>query len=164
MTARGNVIIADGSRTSVPFPAGPLTLLPLVLLYPKWIYPRSIYEGTALARDDRDPREALPLTPAIFHIMMVLVDGPRHGYGIMQEVAALSDGQVPLGPGTLYRSLQRMCVDGLIEEVVEETAAGEDDARRRYYRLTRFGRAVVRAEYRRLEALVAAARTRGLGP
>jgi DNA-binding PadR family transcriptional regulator len=95
--------------------------------------------------------------------MLVLADEPRHGYGIMQEVATLSDGQVSLGPGTLYRSLQRMCVDGLIEEVLEETSDAEVDARRRDYRLTRFGRAVVRAEYRRLEALVAAARKRGLG-
>jgi DNA-binding PadR family transcriptional regulator len=110
---------------------------------------------------EKDPRDALPLTPAIFHIMLVLAGGARHGYGIMQDAAELSEGQLSLGPGTLYRSLQRMCVDGLIEEVPEEPAASEDE-RRRNYRLTPHGGAVVRAEYRRLQALVKAARKRGL--
>jgi DNA-binding PadR family transcriptional regulator len=94
--------------------------------------------------------------------MLVLADGPRHGYGIMQEVAALTEGQMPLGPGTLYRSLQRMCVDDLIEEVAEETGGAEGDERRRYYRLTRFGHVVLGAEYRRLLTLVTLARKRGL--
>jgi DNA-binding PadR family transcriptional regulator len=104
----------------------------------------------------------LPLTPAVFHIMLVMVEGPRHGYGIMQEVEKLSEGRVQLGPGTLYRSLQRMLLDGLIEEVHDQAADGSDDERRRYYRLTTFGQAVVRAEYRRVQSLVDAARQRGL--
>lgn len=107
----------------------------------------------------KDPEELVPLTPAVFHIMLALADGARHGYAVMQDVGKLTAGQMSLGPGTLYRSIQRMLVDSLIEEC-EHLASG--DERRRYYRLTRFGRMVAKAEARRLAVLVTAAQSRNL--
>jgi DNA-binding PadR family transcriptional regulator len=110
-----------------------------------------------------DPRSLLPLTPAVFHIMLALAEHECHGYGIMLEVDRLTQGQLRLGPGTLYRSIQRMVVDGLIVERKEsEAAAEEEDERRRYYSLTDLGLAVAKAEADRLTALVKAARQRGL--
>jgi DNA-binding PadR family transcriptional regulator len=109
-----------------------------------------------------DPRALLPLTPAAFHIMLALAAGECHGYGIMQEVERITGGQVHVGPGTLYRSIQRMLLDHLIEEAGEARESDDDDERRRYYRLTPFGRDVARAEARRLASLVTAARTRKL--
>jgi DNA-binding PadR family transcriptional regulator len=109
-----------------------------------------------------DPQTLLPLTPAVFHIMLALVGGERHGYGIMLEVGRLTSGRLNLGPGTLYRSIQRMLLDALIEETKEVHESEEDDERRRYYRLTRFGLAVASEESRRLESLVNAARERRL--
>lgn len=110
----------------------------------------------------RDPRELLPLTPAVFHILLALVDSERHGYGIMQEVEALTDGAIRLGPGTLYGSIKRMLADRLIEESDERPDAALDDERRRYYRLTDFGQRVARAEAQRLEQVVRVARNRRL--
>jgi DNA-binding PadR family transcriptional regulator len=116
----------------------------------------------------RDPRELVPLLPAVFHIMLALAEGGLHGYGIMLEVERLTGGQIRLGPGTLYRSIQRMLVDGLIEEAPASRAArssssaAADDERRRYYRLTKLGHAAARAEAERLAALVAVAEERGL--
>jgi DNA-binding PadR family transcriptional regulator len=110
----------------------------------------------------RDPARFLPLTPAVYHILLALADGERHGYGIMQEVAQLTAGRVRLGPGTLYGSIKRMLADGLIQE---SDGPGEaEEERRRYYRLTGLGEAVVRAESERLAALVAAARAKRLLP
>src|SRR5262249_21695215 len=103
-----------------------------------------------------------PVTPAVFQILLALADGESHGYGIMQEVDRLTRGEKPLGPGTLYRSIQRMRVDGLIQELAIALHAESDDDRRRYYRLTAQGLAVARAEARRLADLVEAARSRGL--
>jgi DNA-binding PadR family transcriptional regulator len=111
-----------------------------------------------------EPRDLLPLTPAVFHIMLALADGERHGYGIMQEVDKLTNAQLHLGPGTLYRSIQRMLVDGLIEERTDAPDADDDDERRRYYRLTNFGLQVACAEAIRLETLVNAARERRMLP
>jgi DNA-binding PadR family transcriptional regulator len=111
-----------------------------------------------------EPEALLPLTPAVFHILLVVADGRTHGYAIMREVEAMTRGQVRLGPGTLYRSLQRMVVDGLIEELEMGVAAEAEAERRRYYQLTPFGRNVARAEARRLAALVDAARARKLLP
>ncbi|MGQ0643319.1 MAG: PadR family transcriptional regulator [Gemmatimonadaceae bacterium] len=106
---------------------------------------------------------ALPLTPAVFHIMLALADGDSHGYGIMQEVDAMTTGKMRLGPGTLYRSMQRMEVDGYIEELpLKLDSAHDDERRRRYYRLTPLGSAVARAEAARLAALVDAAIRRKL--
>jgi DNA-binding PadR family transcriptional regulator len=110
----------------------------------------------------REPDDLLPLTPAVFHILLALAGGDAHGYGVMQQVSALTNGQTSLGPGTLYRSIQKMRIDGLIEEVGGPEA--EADERRRVYRLTRFGWQVARAEARRLGNLVAAARDRKLLP
>jgi DNA-binding PadR family transcriptional regulator len=108
--------------------------------------------------EKRDPRSLLPLTPAVLHILLALVDGERHGYGIMQEVAARTGGTIRMGPGTLYGSIKRMMADGLIEESGERPDPAMDDERRRYYRLTGFGRRVVRAEVERLEQVVRLAR------
>jgi DNA-binding PadR family transcriptional regulator len=105
---------------------------------------------------------ALPLTPAVFHIMLALADGDAHGYGIMQEVDAMTAGQIRLGPGTLSRSIQRMAVDGYIEELPLRLDSERDDERRRYYRLTPLGLTIARAEAARLAALVEAAAQRKL--
>jgi DNA-binding PadR family transcriptional regulator len=109
-----------------------------------------------------DPSTLLPLTPAVFHILLALAGGECHGYGIMQEVDRVTGGQLSLGPGTLYRSIQRMLLEGLIEELKDAHDSESDDDRRRNYRLTAFGREVARAESRRLETLVEAARERKL--
>ncbi len=101
-------------------------------------------------------------TAAAFHILLALADGERHGYGIMQEVAALTDGALRLGPGTLYGTIARLLEAGLIAEVAERPDPALDDERRRYYRLTPAGRRVAATEVRRLERLVAAAGARQL--
>jgi DNA-binding PadR family transcriptional regulator len=120
--------------------------------------------GTNSSGEERDPSEMLPLTPAVFHILLALAGGECHGYGVMQEVERLTSGQLHLGPGTLYRSIQRMLIDGLIEEAKESLNSETDDERRRYYRLTPLGHAVACAESRRLEILVETARRRTLLP
>ncbi len=106
----------------------------------------------------------LPLTEATFYILTALADCDRHGYGVLQDVAARTGGKIRLGAGTLYRSLQRMLEQGLIIETRERPAPDDDDERRRYYRITPLGRAVARAESTRLAGLVALARARGLAP
>jgi len=111
----------------------------------------------------REPAEApQPVTPAIFHILLALADGESHGYGIMRDVERITNGGTRLGPGTLYRSIQRMLIDGLIEELAIALDDESDDDRRRYYRLTDKGVAVARAEGERLADLVEVARQRGL--
>jgi DNA-binding PadR family transcriptional regulator len=107
-------------------------------------------------------RMARPLTPAMFHILLVLAGGERHGYAIMREVEAFTGGARRLGPGSLYGSIKRMLSDGLIEECGGPPPPAADDERRRYYRLTDLGRRAAGAEARRLEALVVAARGRRL--
>lgn len=102
------------------------------------------------------------LTPAVFHILLALADGPSHGYGIMQDVERFTAGQTRLGPGTLYRSIQRMLIDGLIEELAVALQSESDDDRRRYYRLSEKGLEVARSEAERLANLVEAARGRKL--
>lgn len=115
---------------------------------------------------DRDPdvHDLLPLPPATFHILLAVADDDRHGYAIIQEVAARTSGGVTLGAGTLYRSVQRMLEQGLITETRERPAPELDDERRRYYRITPFGRAVARAEAERLSQLVKLARASGFAP
>ena len=98
--------------------------------------------------------EFLPLTPAVFHILLALADQERHGYGIMQEVTAMTQDRVRMGPGTLYGSIKRMRKASLIEESDERPDPEIDDERRRYYRLTDFGRRVLAAEARRLSGLM----------
>lgn len=112
----------------------------------------------------RDPDSFIPLTPGVFNILLALSAGERHGYAIMQEVAANTDGKMRLGPGTLYGSIQRMLADGLIEESERRPDPALDDERRRYYALTDLGRQVARAEAERLATLVAVARARRLLP
>jgi DNA-binding PadR family transcriptional regulator len=110
----------------------------------------------------RDPSELLPLSPAAFHVLLALADGERHGYGIIKDVESRTEGRVRMGPGTLYGAVKRMLDEGLIEESDERPDAALDDERRRYYRLTVFGRRVAAAEAERLSGLVAAARAKNL--
>ena len=111
-----------------------------------------------------DAESLLPLPPASFHILVALADEDRHGYGIIKDVAARSGGAVRLSPGTLYRSVERMLEQGLIREIASKPAKDMDDERRRYYRLTPFGRAVAMAEARRLAQMLALARPSGIAP
>ena len=104
------------------------------------------------------------LPPATFHILLALAEEDRHGYAIIQDVAARTDGELKLSAGTLYRSIQRMLEQGLLVETQERPAPEEDDERRRYYRITPFGEAVARAETRRLTELVRLARASGFVP
>lgn len=110
----------------------------------------------------QQPTEDAVLTPAVFHILLALSDGHSHGYGIMQDVEAFTGGDIRLGPGTLYRSIQRMLVDGLIEELEMALHDESDDDRRRHYRLTKKGREIAQREARRLADLVEVARHRNL--
>lgn len=102
-----------------------------------------------------------PLTPVVFHTLLALADGPLHGYAISQEVEAATDGSVPMGPGTLYGSLQRMQNNGLVQEVSVPSTGGHAD-RRRYYSLTAAGRAALEREARRLSKAVDLARARSV--
>jgi DNA-binding PadR family transcriptional regulator len=101
-----------------------------------------------------------PLPAATLQILLSLADGERHGYGILRDVAERTDGRFDLGPATLYTSIKRLLAADLIEECEPPARAISDDARRRYYRLTRRGRSVAIAETRRLETVVAQARAR----
>lgn len=103
-----------------------------------------------------------PLTPAVFHILLSLADGEKHGYAIMQEVGERTDGALVMGPGTLYGTLKRMLEAGLVEESGERPDPAMDDQRRRYYRMTRQGRRAASQEAARLDALVRAARAKSL--
>ena len=114
--------------------------------------------------DHPTPDSLLPLPSAVFHILIALADRDRHGYSIMQDVAARTEGKVQLSAGTLYSSIRRMLEQGLIEELAESPDPSSTDERRRYYRLTRFGRRAAAAEVDRLSALVAQARATGLVP
>ena len=115
------------------------------------------------AQGDHDITDLLPLPASVMHIVVALADGEKHGYAIMRDVEALSDGVVRMGSGTLYGSLKRMLDQGLIEETDERPDPALDDQRRRYYRLTDLGRRVGAAEQTRLAALVDAAAVRRLG-
>jgi DNA-binding PadR family transcriptional regulator len=107
-----------------------------------------------------DPHDFLPLTPAIAHILLALADEDRHGYAIMQEIDRITDGGVRMGPGTLYGTIKRMMASRLIEEADERPDPAVDDQRRRYYRATPLGRAVLAAETSRMARLVGAARAK----
>ena len=111
------------------------------------------------------PEYFLPLPPATFQILLALAGDERHGYAIMKEVADRTDSTIRLGPGTLYGTLKRLLETGLVEETGERADPEAGDERRRYYRLTRLGFIVARAEAKRLEAMVRAARRKKLiGP
>jgi DNA-binding PadR family transcriptional regulator len=106
----------------------------------------------------------LPLSPAVFHVMVSLADGSRHGYAIIKDVAERTGGAERLGAGTLYAIIKRLLADGLIAEIEPAEGRPNDDQRRRYYRLTALGRKVASAEAERLERAVAAARSSRLLP
>jgi DNA-binding PadR family transcriptional regulator len=108
----------------------------------------------------KDPQRLLPLKSHWFHIMLALAGGEQHGYGIMQDVRNRTAGKVRLWPATLYGSLKRLIEAELIEESDERPAPELDDARRRYYRLTAFGRRVLDAECDRLQELVRSIRVK----
>src|SRR3984885_1977210 len=109
------------------------------------------------------PQDLLPLTPPVFHILLALAGEERHGYGIMQDVARQTNDALQLGPGTLYGCLKRMLAAGLVEESDARPDLELDDERRRYYRMTRLGKRVVRAEADRLVGAVMAAKTKLAG-
>ena len=113
-----------------------------------------------------DPATLLPLSPQFFQILVTLSAGDHHGYGIMQEVATRTNGGMRLSPGTLYGSIKRMLENGLIVELSDQERPDEmnDDERRRYYRLTPFGRRVAKAEAVRMSESLDHARAYGLAP
>src|SRR5499426_749588 len=111
-------------------------------------------------QDDID--SLLPLPPATFHILIAVADESRHGYAIIQDISARTNGELQMSAGTLYRSIQRMQEQGLIVESKRRPDPLEDDERRRYYELTALGTAVARAEAKRLADLVKLARARGI--
>jgi DNA-binding PadR family transcriptional regulator len=119
----------------------------------------------AADRDTPDDIDALlPLPTAVFHILVALADRDRHGYSIMQDVNARTDGKVRLSAGTLYSSIRRMLEQGLVEELRDSPEPDNHDERRRYYRLTRLGRQAAIAEARRLSEMLNYARATGLIP
>jgi len=110
----------------------------------------------------KSPEEMLPLSPAVFHILLALADDERHGYSIMQHVAETTGGQIKMGPGTLYGTIKRLLAAKMIEESDERPDPKLDDERRRYYRLTPFGRRVLSAEVARYSKMVKTARAVGV--
>jgi DNA-binding PadR family transcriptional regulator len=115
-----------------------------------------------MADKKRDTAPHLPLTSAEFHLLLALADGDKHGYAIMKEVARRTDSKVRLSAGTLYGLIRRQVSEGMIVETEERPVAALDDARRRYYRLTEFGRRVAIAEAERLEGVLELARLKKL--
>jgi len=111
---------------------------------------------------ERSPEDCLPLSPAVFHILLALADGERHGYAIMREVERSTDGKVRMGPGTLYGAVKKLLLNKLIEEVESVSGSERDDERRRYYRLTGWGTRVLNAELSRLRAILQLAKGRKL--
>ena len=113
-----------------------------------------------------DPTDILPLSPQVFHILIALWQSEQHGYAIMQDVSARTGGKIRLSPGTLYGSIKRMLEHGVIVELSERERprAADDDERRRYYRLTPFGRKVARAEAARMAESLEQAKSYGLAP
>jgi DNA-binding PadR family transcriptional regulator len=106
----------------------------------------------------RRPDSLPPISRTAFHVLVAIGPGERHGYGVMQEVARITNGATRLGPGGVYTTIRRLLDDGLIEESDQRPDRDLDDQRRRYYRLTGLGRSVVATEVQRLERLVGAAR------
>ena len=110
----------------------------------------------------RDPDTLLPLKPVVFQVLLSLLDGERHGYAIVQDIAVRSSARMQIEPGNLYRTLRFMLDEGLLEESDRRPSPEADDERRRYYRITKFGQRVAAAEAARLVELVADARARNL--
>ncbi len=112
--------------------------------------------------DPQNPASQLPLKPALFQILLALEGGERHGYGIIKEVERSTDGQIRLEPSPLYRRLKRLLDSGIVEEADKRPVPELDDERRRYYRLTDYGRALLAAEAQRLVALAGSERVKNL--
>src|SRR6185369_328659 len=112
----------------------------------------------------RTPDSLLPLKPVVFQVLLSLVDGERHGYALVQDIAERTAAKIDLEPGNLYRVLKSMLEEGVIEESERRPAPDRDDERRRYYRMTAFGRKVAMAEAARLDRIVEDARARNLIP
>ncbi len=118
-----------------------------------------------MARYHRKPEELLPLTPGMFHVLIALADGEKHGYAIIKEVARRTDGAIRLSAGTLYTLIRRFVHEGVIAESAERPDPALDDERRRYYRLNSLGRRALETEVQRMDALVRTARSHvKLGP
>jgi DNA-binding PadR family transcriptional regulator len=113
---------------------------------------------------DQDPEALLPLTPGMFQVLIALADGEKHGYAIIKEVARRTGGAVRLSAGTLYTIIRRFVQEGVIAESDQRPDPALDDERRRYYRVTDFGRDVARAEARRMETVLGMARAKNLIP
>jgi len=117
------------------------------------------------ARNDQpEPQDFLPLPSASFHVLLVLAEGEKHGYGIMREIEQISDGAVRMGPGTLYGTIKRLLEIGLVEETGERPDPESDDERRRYYRVTGLGERVAAAEVHRLSTMIERSTLRRLTP
>lgn len=113
-----------------------------------------------MASKSRVPPESfLPLSPVSFYVLLALTDGAKHGYAIMRGVADLTDGEVRLGSGTMYRAISSLLDDGLVEETTPDRPT-YDDERRRYYALTTLGRSVLQAETKRMENAVKLSRAK----
>jgi DNA-binding PadR family transcriptional regulator len=112
----------------------------------------------------RDPESLLPLTPGMFQVLIALADGEKHGYAIIKEVTRRTDGEVSLSAGTLYAIIRRFVQEGVVAESAERPDPALDDERRRYYRLTEFGRDVAQAEAARMETVLGMARAKKLIP
>jgi len=108
-----------------------------------------------------EQRKLLPMTPAVFFVLFALADGEKHGYAVMQQVAVLSDGKFRMGPGTLYTTIQRLLELSLIEEITNQD---ENPNRRRYYRLTGAGKALLHLEFERMDGVLRLARQKRLVP
>src|SRR4026209_2409327 len=115
-----------------------------------------------MSMDDDSPESLLPLPTAVFHILIALADRDRHGYSLMQDVAARTEGKGQLSAGTLYSSIRRMLEQGVIEELRESPDPSSTDERRRHYPLHKFGQPVAAAEVQRLNAMLQQARATGL--
>ena len=117
-----------------------------------------------MRRNVRTPDELLPLTPGMYHVLIALADSEKHGYAIIKEVARRTDGAIRLSAGTLYTLIRRFVQDGVVAESTARPDPALDDERRRYYRLTDFGREVARAEAARMESTLSMARAKNLIP
>lgn len=115
-----------------------------------------------MTEPSRSPTKSFPLTPAVFNILMALADGEKHGFAIMLKVEANTNGQVQMGPGTLYGSINRMLKAGLLEQSDERADPELDDQRRRYYRLTGLGQRTLHMEIERLASQVGIAQAKDL--
>ena len=122
----------------------------------------TIYLARHIDHMPTNPEPQAPLTPAMFNVLLALADGDKHGYAMLKEVSEQTNGEVQLSTGTLYGIIKRLLTDGLISEVRNRPASSNDDQRRRYYRLTADGRAVAVTEARRMESLIARARSKRL--